>query len=164
MEESCKQPTAAWPCRDASLRRGTERLFCRVKRLHAHRMRPFLQHAELSGQCCQVDDEPVPHIALDHALVGLVHLVDWGDFDVADDVVLATKIEHLLRLLNGADHGTRDGLAADNHSKGVEGGVVLGRADQYQRTILLQHVQERAKVHGDADGADDQVKGRRRAA
>src|SRR5437899_12553458 len=50
-----------------------------------------------------VDREPVFHIRLEQSLIGFVHLLDGDDFDIGSDVMLAAKIEHLLRFGNTAD-------------------------------------------------------------
>src|SRR4030095_4804466 len=59
----------------------------------------------------QVDREPVLHVALHRALVGLVHLLDRDDLDIGDDAVLAAVVEHLLGLGDAADERTHEPLA-----------------------------------------------------
>lgn len=50
-----------------------------------------------------IDDESVLDICGDGAIVGSVDIVSIDFFDLAYNVVLATKVEHLLCLLNSAD-------------------------------------------------------------
>src|SRR5690349_4140222 len=40
-----------------------------------------------------IDDEPVPHIAFQHALICFVDLLNGNDFNIADNVVFGTEIE-----------------------------------------------------------------------
>jgi hypothetical protein len=51
-----------------------------------------------------VDRKPVLHIRLEQSLVGFVHLLDRDDFDIGSDIMLAAKVEHLLRFGDAADH------------------------------------------------------------
>jgi hypothetical protein len=60
-----------------------------------------------------VNREAILHIGLQHPLVGLVDLLDRDHLDIADDVVLAAEVEHLLRLLDAAD-GEPERCAAEN--------------------------------------------------
>src|SRR5512133_62739 len=55
------------------------------------------------SQRLHVQHETVTDIILQHAFVGLVHLLDWDEFDLGDDVVLGAEIEHLLGLLDATD-------------------------------------------------------------
>src|SRR5579864_6802431 len=57
----------------------------------------------LGFERCHVDGEAVLHIRLEQSLVGFVDLLDWDDFDIGGDVVLAAKIEHLLSFGDAAD-------------------------------------------------------------
>src|SRR5829696_2100328 len=61
------------------------------------------------GQRSAVDHEAVPDIAPLHAVIGFIDLLDWDHLDVRHDPLLGTEIEHLLRLGDAPDQGTRDG-------------------------------------------------------
>src|SRR5512140_2325224 len=60
----------------------------------------------LLPQALRVDDEAVADVGLQHALVGLVHLLGGDDLDVGGDAVLPAEVEHLLGLGESADEGT----------------------------------------------------------
>src|ERR1700674_1759891 len=61
------------------------------------------------GEARHVDREAVPHVALEHAVVGDVDLLDGDGLDVCDDAALVAEVEHLLRLRDAADQRARDG-------------------------------------------------------
>lgn len=51
----------------------------------------------------QIDHEAIAHVALEHAFVGLVDVLDIDHLHVAGNAVLGAEIEHLLRLGDTAD-------------------------------------------------------------
>src|SRR5690606_14355590 len=53
-----------------------------------------------------VDDEAVAHVALQHALVGLVDGLHADRLDVGDDAMLGAEVEHLLGFGDAADQRT----------------------------------------------------------
>src|SRR5437016_3027076 len=63
----------------------------------------YLALQSLPLQRRHIDHEPIFHIALQHALVGFVDLLDGDHFDVRDDSVFSAEVQHLLRLGNAAD-------------------------------------------------------------
>ena len=54
-------------------------------------------------QCGHVDDEPVPHVAFQHSVVGRVDVLDVNQLNIGDDVVFRAEIQHLLRFSNAAN-------------------------------------------------------------
>ena len=55
------------------------------------------------GERGAIDHEAVLDVALEHALVGCVDLLDRDHLDVGDDAVLGAEVEHLLGLRDAAD-------------------------------------------------------------
>ena len=62
----------------------------------------------------EVDDEAVAHIALDHAVVGVVDVLYQDHLDVGQHVLLDAEIQHLLRFLNPADQGAGQVAAVED--------------------------------------------------
>ena len=58
-----------------------------------------------------VDAEAVLHIGLEQLLVGFVDLLDGDDLDIGGDVVVPTKVKHLLGLGDPADGRARKAAA-----------------------------------------------------
>src|ERR1700752_208496 len=82
-----------------------------------------------SAQRRGIDDEAVPHIAGEHALVGLVDVIRLDDLDFGPHVVLAAEVKHLLGFRDAADH--RTGQAATHRhqwGRGKHHGM-LGHAE-----------------------------------
>ena len=50
-----------------------------------------------------INDSSVLHIGSDDAIIHLSDLVRSDELNVGDDIVLATKFQHLLRLLDAAN-------------------------------------------------------------
>ena len=50
-----------------------------------------------------IDDGSVLHISSDNAIIHLSDLIRSDELNVGDDIVLATKFQHLLRLLDAAN-------------------------------------------------------------
>src|SRR5437879_2947729 len=61
----------------------------------------------LRFQRSHVNREAVLHVRLQQSLVGFVDLLNRNHFDIGGDVVLATKIEHLLGLSDSANGRSR---------------------------------------------------------
>ena len=64
---------------------------------------PFITTPTLSASLFEardVDDEAIAHVVLEHALVGLVDLIDRDHLDIGGDSLLAAEVEHLLRLVD----------------------------------------------------------------
>src|SRR5882757_4778285 len=74
-------------------------------------------------QRSEVDDEAVFHIALQHALVGLVDLLHRNHFDVGDDAMLGAVVEHLLCFLDAADERAAELAALEDQVADLEAGV-----------------------------------------
>ena len=55
---------------------------------------------------------PVVDVVLHEALVGLLHVGNGHNLAFAHNVVLAAEVQHLLRLLDAADHAATHALAA----------------------------------------------------
>jgi len=62
----------------------------------------------------EIDDEAVAHVALEHALVGVIDVLHRDHLDVGQHVLLGAEIQHLLRLLNAADQGACQGAAVED--------------------------------------------------
>jgi hypothetical protein len=62
-----------------------------------------LRRSSLTLERRHVDGEAVLHIRGEHALVGLVDLLDRDHLDIGGDAVLAAEVEHLLGLGDAAD-------------------------------------------------------------
>src|SRR5436190_15952539 len=61
------------------------------------------QSLSLRFERSHVDGKAILHVGLEQSLVGFVYFLNWNDFDVGRDVMLAAKIEHLLGLGDAAD-------------------------------------------------------------
>ena len=59
-------------------------------------------------QRTEINDKPVPNIALRHSLVGLIHLLNGNDLDICGDFVPAAVIQHLLCFGQSADERSSD--------------------------------------------------------
>lgn len=57
----------------------------------------------LGFQRSHVDAEAILHIALHHAFISFIDLLNRDNFYVSGDVVLTAEVEHFLRLGNTAD-------------------------------------------------------------
>ena len=55
------------------------------------------------GEGAHVDDEAVPHVAANEAIVGVIHVLNRDDFYVSTAFVLRAEVQHLLRFLNTTD-------------------------------------------------------------
>src|SRR3984885_10838908 len=66
-------------------------------------------------QCPHVDYEAIFHVAFEHACVGLLNVLHGDHLDIGHDAPLRAEIQHLLRLGDATDQGTRDRLAAEDH-------------------------------------------------
>jgi hypothetical protein len=55
------------------------------------------------GQRLAVDHEAIFHVALLHAIIGVVDILDLDHLDIGGDALLGAEIEHLLRLGDAAD-------------------------------------------------------------
>ena len=58
-----------------------------------------------------IDHKAIFHIALEHALVGFIDLLNWISSMSADDSLLGAEVEHLLGFGDAADGGTRQAAA-----------------------------------------------------
>ena len=56
------------------------------------------------NQCGVIDHKAVLDVTLEHSLVGFIYLVCSNQFDVGDDAVLGTEIQHLLCFRDASDH------------------------------------------------------------
>ncbi len=54
-------------------------------------------------QRLHINHKPVLHVAFEQALVSLVDLLNFDQFDIGGEAVIGAEIEHLLRFLNAAD-------------------------------------------------------------
>ena len=55
------------------------------------------------GEGAHVDDETIPDVAANEAIVGVIHVLNRGDFYVSAAFVLRAEVQHLLRFLNTTD-------------------------------------------------------------
>ena len=67
---------------------------------------------------------------LSNRLVRFVDLLDGNHFDIGGDVVLAAKIEHLLRLGDSADRGAGETASPHDQAKRWDIERLCRRADQ----------------------------------
>ena len=52
----------------------------------------------------RVNDEAVPHVGGQYALVGVVNFLGRDDFDLGSELVFGAEVEHFLGLADAADH------------------------------------------------------------
>jgi len=53
--------------------------------------------------CCHINYKPIPHIAFQHSFIGFIYFIHADKFNFGNDVMLGTKIKHLLCLWKTAD-------------------------------------------------------------
>jgi hypothetical protein len=56
------------------------------------------------AHCARVDDEAVPDVGGQDALVGVVNFLGRDDFDFGAELVFGAEVEHLLGFADAADH------------------------------------------------------------
>src|SRR6476469_8400923 len=77
-----------------------------------------------------VDREAVFHVGLEQSFIGFVDFLDWNDFDIGGDVMLAAKIEHLLRFGDTADRRAGQAVSAEDQAEGRNRERFLRCADE----------------------------------
>lgn len=103
-----------------------------------------------------------------------VHVRRWDGFDLGSDTVLrcmtvsklnnissgekpTTEVQHLLRLLDATDAGTRKAAAASNDAERVQAHRVLGNADLDDAAVAAEQGHVLVKVQVCGHGVDDEV-------
>ena len=104
-----------------------------------------------------VDHKAILHIRLHHTVVGLRDLIAADDLMRAGDVVLSAEVQHLLRLTDAADEGSRDGLSLGNDGKGMEVKGLSGSPHHHKLAVLPQEVEVGGDVMLCRDGVDDHI-------
>jgi hypothetical protein len=56
------------------------------------------------AHCARVNDEAVPYVGGQYALVGVVNFLGRDDFDLGSELVFGAEVEHVLGLADTADH------------------------------------------------------------
>src|SRR5262245_51594523 len=85
-----------------------------------------------------IDDEAVPDVAEEHALVGVVDSCGCDALDVARDAVRAAVIEHLLRLPDAADERAHERSPAADQRERLDLEGIRRRTDQDHRAVALE--------------------------
>ena len=110
-------------------------------------------------QRTHINHEPIPHIALQHALVRLVNFLDRNHLNVAPDVVLAAKIEHLLSFADSPNLRTCDTATPGGERECPHRNVFLRQSYNHHGPIQFQQVQILAPVNLRGYRIDDEIEG-----
>lgn len=114
--------------------------------------------AELDAERRDIDDEPVLHVARQHAIIGVIDGVGPYELDISHDAVFRTEIQHLLRFGDTADHRSGDRAPFHQELHGIGRGVRRRRrADQGHRPVAFQETDKGVKVVRRGNGVDDEV-------
>ncbi|EPY40649.1 alcohol dehydrogenase (NADP+) [Angomonas deanei] len=107
-----------------------------------------------------INHETVLHVALQHTLIRLVDVLDVNLFHLGHHVVLATEVEHLLRLGEAGNVGTANKVTAGDDVLGLKRRVgVLGHTDEVDLAINVEGVDVGLKIVAHADGVNDEIEG-----
>src|SRR5674476_515332 len=82
-----------------------------------------------------VDHEAILDVVFEHPRVRFVDLLDRDHLNVRNYTVLGAEIEHLLRLPNSADPGSRERRAPADQREHGHGERGIGRPDHAQHSI-----------------------------
>src|SRR5947208_14534683 len=96
--------------------------------MKTERERNLSTSSSLRFERCHVDRETVLHIGLEQSLISFIDFLDRNHFHISSDVMLAAKIEHLLRFGDTADHRAGNTVAPNNEVKWSEAQRLRGRA------------------------------------
>src|SRR4051794_33215067 len=110
-----------------------------------------------SPQCRHIDYESIPHIALQHAFVGLIHFLNRDQLDVARDLVFRAEVQHLLYLANTTYLRSCQTSPSTCEGESANRNVFLRKTDYYQRAINSQQLEIGIPVNLRGDRIDDQV-------
>nr|GFD54090.1 hypothetical protein [Tanacetum cinerariifolium] len=84
------------------------------------------------------DYEAVLYVALQHALVGFVDVLNVNDLNIRHNVVLGAEVEHLLRFGNAANERARHPAALGDEVEGMQMRRLSGHPQQNHSTIEAQ--------------------------
>eukprot|EP00128_Syssomonas_multiformis_P013997 Colp12_sorted_trinity150504_noHs@12137 len=106
-----------------------------------------------------VEHEAILHVVLLETVKGLVDLGNGHKLSHREQVVLAGKIDHLLKVDHATDEGSRDAHAGEDDSASIEAVVVAhGRNTQENNAAInLKAVNICLQVVGGADGIKDHI-------
>ena len=128
---------------------GTQQALYPLPLLHLHRIR-------------RVNDKAKLDVALDATLPRSIHRF-WTRFDQLDlrqQIVLGAKVNHLLRLPNSTNAGSRNAkAAADECKRTLWHGTRRHATDHNDGAPCLEAVQVRVDVVREGDGVVDKVLG-----
>ena len=141
------------PCGEERKKRVPKRdyLFCF---LHFQ----FLLQLEVA-EGLNVNGEAVLDVRVDDAGVGLVDVLGLDHLDRHDNLVLGAEVDDGLRVLDVANEGAEDLLAAEDDREGGEVEGLGGGADEAEGAVGLQEAEELCNVVLGGDGVDDAVEG-----
>lgn len=105
----------------------------------------------------QVDHEAIAHVALHDAVVSLVDLLNGDNFDVAGDIVLAAKVQHLLRFPHAPDHGAGKAAAARDERNSSERDLFIRNADEDHGAVHLHQIQVLIPVDLRGNGVHNEI-------
>ena len=105
-----------------------------------------------------VDAEAVLHIGLEQLLVGFVDLLDGDDLDIGGDVVVPTKVKHLLGLAAIPPMGEPERLRRPNRKvKGGDGERLFRRTDEREIAVPSEQIEVGVNVVIGGDRVEDEV-------
>jgi hypothetical protein len=130
--------------REHKLTRSLAELFATHIQVSMHTNRADYPVRLLSGglaERCHVDDEAKLDITLEKTLVGFINLIHANHLYLADDVVLSTKVQHLLRFRNTADVGAGERRAPQSEAEGLDCQRCFGKSHEHEGPVRLEQVE-----------------------
>src|SRR6185312_1017916 len=112
----------------------------------------------LSLQRRHIDYKAILDVALEHAIVSLVDLLNWNHLDVGSDVVLAAEIEHLLRFRDSADKRAGELATLVDQAEHLNGQWLWRASYHAQGAITLEQLEIGIDVVRSRDRVEDEVK------
>src|SRR5215472_14928474 len=88
-----------------------------------------------------VDDEAELDITFQETVISFVNLVDANDLHLADNVVPAAKVQHLLGLCNTADVRAGEGTATEGEAECRDCQGSFGKSYEHKSTVRLEQIE-----------------------
>src|SRR6266496_558488 len=113
--------------------------------------------SSLRLQRSHVDRKTVLHIGLKQPLIGFVDFLDRNNFDIGGDIMLAAKIEHLLRFGDAANHRARETAAPADEVECRNAQRLRRSADKCKIATDAEQIDICVDVVIGGDGIEDKI-------